>query len=247
MNERWVRTELRFLRAYAVVMSLAAAILMVIAVRADTTTASFDAITVHRINVTDADGKIRLALFRKQWEPPIILGGKAYPERSGPPDAGLMFYNDQGDELGGLVYGGRRGADRAVSHGQSLTFDAYRQDKVVQLMQDQEGTARTAGLIVNDRPNISLTKVIPLLDRLKAMHKGGLDAAYRKLVAAGDIGHPRLFVGTSHRTASIALKDKEGRTRLLLSATGKPRIEFLDRAGKVMRTIEPDVTGRADG
>jgi hypothetical protein len=106
MNERWVRTELRFLRVYAVVMSLAAAILLVIAVHADTTTASFDAITVHRINVTDADGKIRLVLFGKQWEPPIILGGKAYPERSGQPDAGLMFYNDQGDELGGLVYGG---------------------------------------------------------------------------------------------------------------------------------------------
>jgi hypothetical protein len=116
-------------------------------------------------------------------------------------------------------------------------------------MQNQEGTARTAGLIVNDRPNISLTKVIPLLDRLKAMHKAGLDVAYRKLAASGDIGHPRLFVGTSHRTASIALKDKEGRTRLLLSvsATGKPRIEFLDRAGKVMRTIELNVTGRADG
>ena len=31
--------------------------------------------------------------------------------------------------------------------------------------------------------------------------------AYQKLVAAGDIGHPRLFVGTSHKSASVALKD----------------------------------------
>ncbi|MDE2467051.1 MAG: hypothetical protein KGO02_25545 [Alphaproteobacteria bacterium] len=245
MSERWVQAELRFLRGYAVVMSLVAAVFLVAAVRADTTTTSFDTINVHRINVTDADGRTRLALFGKQWEPPIILGGKAYSGRSGPKAAGLMFYNDQGDELGGLVYAGERKASGAISQGQSLTFDAYRQDQVVQLMQDQEGTARTAGLIVNDRPNVSMIKVLRLLGHLKAMSKAEIDAKYRKLVTAGDIGHARLFVGTAHKTASIELKDKDGRTRLLLSvsAAGRPQIKFFDSAGKVIRTIEPDTKG----
>ena len=94
MTERWVQRELRFLRGYAVVMSLAAAVFLVAAVRASTSIVDFDTITVHRINVTDADGKTRLALFGKQWEPPIIIGGKTYAGRSGQQAAGLMFYND---------------------------------------------------------------------------------------------------------------------------------------------------------
>ena len=244
MTERWEQRELRFLRGYAVVMSLAAAVFLIAAVRASTSTVEFDTITVHRINVTDADGKTRLALFGKQWEPPIIIGGKAYAGRSGQQAAGLMFYNDQGDEIGGLIYGGARTKGLAAQS-QSLTFDAYHQDQVVQLMQDQEGSARTAGLIVNDRPNVSIVKALSVLDRFKGRPKKDLDAAYKKLEAAGDIGHPRLFVGTSHKDASVALKDKDGRTRLLLSvsASGVPRIEFLDATGRVVRTIMPKTQG----
>jgi hypothetical protein len=134
-----------------------------------------------------------------------------------------------------------------VSQSQSLTFDAYHQDQVVQLMQDQEGSTRTVGLIVNDRPNVSIVKALSVVDRLKGRSKKDVEVAYKKLVAAGDIGHPRLFVGTRHRAAAVALKDRNGRTRLLLSvsASGTPRIEFLDRAGKVVRTIMPETKGEA--
>src|SRR6185312_5421194 len=65
---------------------------------------SFDEIDVHRINVVEPDGTLRLAISDQDRFPGLIIEGKEYPH----PDrkaAGMLFYNNQGTEAGGLIFG----------------------------------------------------------------------------------------------------------------------------------------------
>jgi len=70
--------------------------------------ANFDQITVHRINVVEPDGTLRLVISNHAALPGIIVHGKEQPFPR--PQAGMLFYNDEGSENGGLIFGGRRNA-----------------------------------------------------------------------------------------------------------------------------------------
>lgn len=101
-----------------------------------------------------------------------------------------MFYNEEGEECGGLIYGGARG-----NNGASLTFDKYKQDQVVQLVHEQDKGLK--GMIVSDRPNHSLAET---LDKTQDIRKKiGDSVAQRKaleqLAADGFFGRQRLLVG----------------------------------------------------
>src|SRR6202011_4343101 len=83
----------------------------------------FDEVTVHRLRIVDASGATRLLLPGKPI-PEGTINGKQLPRIGGPrEDAGLLFYNDNGDEQGGLTYSGAKG-----EQGAALTFDAWQQD-----------------------------------------------------------------------------------------------------------------------
>src|SRR5215831_9625613 len=86
---------------------------------------SFDEIDVRRINVREPDGTLRLVISNRARLPGVIERGQELPkaERS---QAGMLFYNDEGTENGGLVFGGRRNAQGQVADsGGMLTFDRY--------------------------------------------------------------------------------------------------------------------------
>ncbi|MGE5837330.1 MAG: hypothetical protein ACM4AI_22850, partial [Acidobacteriota bacterium] len=59
---RNLRQEMRFLRGYAIVSSLALITLSVAAFRQATRPASLGEVNVERINVVDADGTLRLVI-----------------------------------------------------------------------------------------------------------------------------------------------------------------------------------------
>ena len=87
-------------------------------------TRSFDEIDVRRINVREPDGTLRLLISNRARLPDVIERGKELPkiERS---QAGMLFYNDEGTENGGLVFGGRRNVQGEVTDsGGMLTFAA---------------------------------------------------------------------------------------------------------------------------
>ena len=90
--------------------------------------ASFDEIDVGRINVREPDGTLRLVLSSKAQFPGLYFEGKEYehPNRS---TAGLLFFNDEGTESGGLIYGGAKDADGGVDAYSHLSFDQYEQDQ----------------------------------------------------------------------------------------------------------------------
>lgn len=174
----------------------------------------FNEISVQRINVVEPDGTLRMVISNHAKLPGVIVRGKEQPpfER---PQAGVLFFNDEGSENGGLIFGGRRNQKgEVVDSGGSLTFDKYDANQIVQLMGVDDKEDRLAGLIVSD----SLT---------------GNDTRRRVWVGRRDDG-----------TASIALSDSKGKKRILMEvkSDGSSSLSFLDADGKVLNQLTPTNT-----
>jgi hypothetical protein len=170
----------------------------------------FDEITVHRINVVEPDGTLRMVISNHARLPGIIVRGKEQLfER---PQAGMLFYNDEGSENGGLIFGGQRNAKgEVVDSGGSLSFDKYDANQIVQLVGVDDHEDKFAGLVVSDS-------------------------------APGGHNHRRVWVGRGDDGAAVvSLMDDKGRKRIALevAADGTPRLSFLDAEGKVVNEIIP--------
>ena len=127
----------RAIGAYAAVMTLAALWLGLSAIAPPP--AKFTTIDVQRINVREPDGTLRLTISNHALIPGIIVGKKEYAHLNRP-EAGMIFFNDEGIENGGLVFDGGLKEGRPTNGG-SFTFDRYMQDQTLQLISTED--ART--------------------------------------------------------------------------------------------------------
>jgi hypothetical protein len=234
---RSLRREIRFLRIYALTSSLVLAILCTAAFR-QASTGRFDELTVGRLNVVDADGALRLVLSNKDRMHPGMMDGKLIDRPR--PVAGLLFFNEEGDEVGGLTFTGREVEGRGRANA-GIMFDQFKQDQTIGISYSENDGRRTAGLQVWDRPD---TRLSELIEQLNAANKLADPAERQKAVAAARASAQpaprRLFVGKlPDRSATVALSDAAGKPRLTLTvdAAGNPRIEFLDDAGKVIARL----------
>lgn len=204
----------------------------------------FDEINVHRINIVEPDGKPRVIISNRERMAGLYWGGKEYRHHSRD-EGGFLFFNDDGDEVGGLIFKSRSQGDQYGATSR-LLFDQYKQQETVGLVYADENRQRSAGLHVWDQPDESIFPAIELSDRLtnatndaereklRAEMKQWEDA-YR---AAGGFAE-RFFAGKQLEDSIVKLNDKQGRPRLVLKVDGKgePSVEFLDDAGKVVRRI----------
>lgn len=199
---------------------------------------TLDEIDVHRINVVEPDGTLRMTISNRAQFPGMIIRGKELPHASRNDSAGLIFFNDEGTENGGLIFGGKSQSGHVVNFGH-LSFDQYEQDQVVSLEQSEEDGRRAAGLTINDRPTEALD--FAGLSALEQQPDSPAKTAkLTQLSNAGAFGQPRLFIGKDSAGGSLLnLKDAQGNTRLRLavSAKGEASISFLDDHGKVVRTL----------
>jgi hypothetical protein len=245
------RRELRFLKVYAVVSLALFGFLFFIAAKGQTQKARFGEIDVERINIIEKDGRLRLTISNNERSPGPVIGGLYMKSREGKRGAGLIFFNDKGDECGGMTWGSSE-KDGHIQAEAGLMFDQYNQDQTVGITYDQADAERSAGLHVWERSltpladlarrvnEIELMKESP--ERTEAMKKLREDAA-----AQGLGGAQRVFVGRTEKNESVvSLADAKGRPRILLSvdAADTARIQFLDETGKVIFSL-PD--GRASG
>lgn len=225
------------LGGYAAVMTLAVVWLGLSAVAAPSagTVARYDTLDVQRINVREPDGTLRLTISNSARIPGVIVGGKEHPHPNRH-EAGMIFYNDQGDENGGLVFDG--GLKNGIpTNGGSLTFDRYRQDQTLQMLSAETGKDRKVGVIVNDRPDRPLDleavgrirALPPGPERDRLMREGGFDSARRVWLGRDEKGE-----------AALVLSDVQGRPRLTLGvrADGTPGVRLIDAAGKVTRELK---------
>jgi hypothetical protein len=111
---------------------------------------TFDEITVHRINVVEPDGTLRMVISNKADLPGVIVKGKEQPPQDRP-QAGMLFYNDEGSENGGLIFGGRKDSSgNVVDSGGSLSFDKYGANQIVQIAGVDDKTDHFAGMAIRD-------------------------------------------------------------------------------------------------
>ncbi len=199
----------RFLVIYSCVLAGVFAFMMLTGFTSSGRT-SFDEITVHRINVVEPDGTLRMVISNHAKLPGIIVRGKEQPLAR--PQAGMLFYNDEGSENGGLIFGGRRNArGEIIDSGGSLSFDKYGANQIVQLAGVDDKEDRFAGLIVTDSPT-------------------GTEVHRRVWVGRGEDG-----------AATVALMDTNGKSRIVMEvrADGTPGLSFLDADGKVVNQMSP--------
>src|SRR6059036_1754830 len=130
-----------FLRLYVVVSSLALVFLTTAALRQAGKPQNLGEITVERINIVDANGTLRMVIANKDRMHPGVMDGKVLQRPR--PYAGLIFFNDQGNEAGGLILTGHeQNGTRAADAG--LMFDQLGQDQTIGFDYTEENGRRTA-------------------------------------------------------------------------------------------------------
>lgn len=196
----------------------------------------FTEIDVERINIVEPNGMLRMTLSDAARAPGWVIGGKLIPGR--PKTAGMIFFNDEGTEDGGLIFGGRKeqnGKYSAVGH---LSFDQYNEDQVINLEYSEDNGLRKEGLAINDQPDMPLAEMIPRQQQIMKMPAGpARDSALRGL-AKGSAR--RVFLGrATDKSAIVQLSDAHSRPRLrlIVDSSGTASIEFLDDNGHVARRI----------
>lgn len=198
----------RFLAIYAGVLTATFAVTVLCGFASRS--GHFDTIQAQRIDIVEPDGTLRMVISDHAHLPGIIVRGKEQAfER---PQAGMLFYNDEGSENGGLIFGGHRNAKGEVSDsGGSLSFDRYNANQIVQLLGVDDHEDRMAGLVVSDSPENAS-------------------------------GHRRIWLGRGDDgAATLALMDAAGRKRLVFEvpAQGDPRLLLLDTNGNVIQRLAP--------
>jgi hypothetical protein len=171
----------------------------------------FDEVDVQRLNVREPDGTLRMVVSNRARLPGVIVRGKEHPPVDRP-QAGMLFYNDEGTENGGLIFGGHRNANgEVIDSGAALSFDRYGSNgQFVQLAGVDDSKNHIVGLVLSDTDATTSS---------------------RRVV----IGHDKEGV------ASVSLMDRNGRKRIVLQVTsdGTPDLSFIDADGKVVERLGP--------
>jgi hypothetical protein len=205
--------------------------------------ASFDQITVHRINIVEPDGTTRMVLSDNAEFPGAYYMGKEYP-RTDRDATGMLFNNEEGTENGGLIFGGKKDANGITHSWGHLSFDEYNRDQTLAMESDSDGSSRNTYYSVSDddTPWSITPEFSAEWQRIKALPQGPKRTAAIKTFRAKYPGGivMRAYLGRNREKASVlSLRDQQGRERLVarVAANGEPTLEFLDEHGKVVRSF----------
>src|SRR5215467_3457634 len=214
--------DVRFLKRYAVVMT---ALLVVTATAAFTRSAheKFTEIDVERINVVEPDGHYRMVISNRPRSIGPIYKGEPFGYKGGG-RPGIIFFNDEGTENGGLTFtgsscadsvavtAGRRCAKGDYSASTHMSFDQFNQDQVLNLDYRDENGRRLIGFSVNDRANLDIHDFVMQRDSILQIADTAARRAAMAALQAPRNGSPlaaqRLFIGRAEdRSAIVNLRD----------------------------------------
>jgi hypothetical protein len=110
-----IERDLRFLKIYAGVSTLICAVFFGLVFKS-AGAKKFEEIDVERMNIVEADGKLRMVLSNQSRQHPGAMDGITYVERRGKRPPGLMFFNEK--EMRSEAWFLTAGSARALSQGQ---------------------------------------------------------------------------------------------------------------------------------
>ena len=182
-----LRRDVRLLKIYALCSTTAFFVFALAAFARPMLTASkakFDEIDVERINVVEKDGKLRLVISNRERSPGPIAYGKpfGYPGGSRP---GMIFFNDEGSENGGLTFTGQQGTDGKYSSTVHMSFDQFNEDQVIVLQYADENGVQRKGLSILDRANVPILELVKQQEALQKMPAGpAKDSAMKRFLTS---------------------------------------------------------------
>jgi hypothetical protein len=234
----------RFLAIYSGILTIALAVIVLTGFAESRQKQTFDEITVHRINIVEPDGTLRMVLSNKTDFPGIIIKGKETPH-PGRSTAGMLFFNDEGTENGGLIFGGSKDKSGKVTSYGHLSFDQYEQDQVFSIDAQQENGQRTSELRMIDEPDHPLTQELDEASRIAKLPKDQQEAASKQSRATTPHAETRIQLGRADdKSVALRLKDVQGRDRLVIRVQpdGTPVLQLLDENGKVTSQLPPSAS-----
>jgi len=241
-----MQRELQRLKWYAGILTMLLVAIGLFAFSGISDIGRFKEISVERINILESNGQLRMVISNKSRSPEVLAYGKSFtPPIPGGNRPGLVFYNDEGTEDGGLVFMGGKdstGKYHATGH---LSFDQYNQNQVLYLTYADDNGDQNTGLHIDDwqtsppfwqwRADYKKAQQLPdgpakeeLLKKLMEPKMG------QKAVAQ------RVFVGKDDsKTAMVTLADRMGKPRLqlLVDSNGVAKLNFLDQQGKITYSL----------
>lgn len=239
------RGEPRLLKSYAVFVTALLGPLGLAAFRQEAPRARFSEIDVERINIVEPDGKLRMVISNRPRSIGPIYQGKPFGYQGGG-RPGIIFFNDEGTENGGLTFAGKRGDDGKYAASSGFSFDQFNQDQVVYLQYADENGRRRMGLTIADRADANIYDLINERDAIEKLPDASARAAALRKWQEPRDGVPlfaqRVYVGRDATKAAVVdLSDPSGKPRLRLKvdAQGEPSLEFLDEEGHVILRL-PD-------
>jgi len=240
--------ELIFLRSFAVATVIGMILISSSAFKQFGNT-KFSEIDVERINIIEKNGTVKMIITNVDRFPngkEMINNKPTNEDRK--KRSGLLFFNEDGIECGGLIYDGKRSAN-GHSSGLSLTYDQYDGDQVMQLLtQDQgQGNKRfvSSGLMFNDRPSKEsqqqTARIMKELDELGKKDPKAAEEKYKAYEAQGLVGGaPRIMLGKSRsENNGLFLFDNKGMPRAMfyVDKDNQAKLDFYDDKGQTIASF----------
>ncbi|HEV7780057.1 MAG TPA: hypothetical protein VGO58_02270, partial [Chitinophagaceae bacterium] len=186
----------------------------------------FDELDVKRLNLIEEDGKTSLIIANKKKLPGAITNGRVLSDAKGQRGPGLLFYNDEGDECGGYLFG---------NWGTHFSMDQLKQDQAVYMQVingNKDEPLRTAGFWVTPQSYLLSSDVMDRkMDSINTItDKSERDKARTNLLQGLD-KYNKAFMGKNRDDdTGLFLFDKNFNTRMRLyvDTLGNPKLEFID-------------------
>ena len=182
----------------------------------DTGKQRFEEITVGRLNIAGPNGVNRIVLAHEMPQAPFQ--GEMLQRTVPPGLAGMIFCAPNGDEVGGI------GVSGSPKGGHTLLALDYRNTplEAIGLVTHYSPDKQSAGLVVMDNPR-GLVDV----KKLKANDEAEVKRLQAMMV-------DRISLGVEGHNARLAIKDGNGKVRIIIGVTEKdvPEIKMLDENGK---------------
>jgi hypothetical protein len=172
-----------------------------------TVSARFDTVSVRRLDIVDENGRTRLLLGNSSRFPDFEFHGRKF-KRSIKDAAGMVFFDGNGEENGGLVFA-KLGDDDIAN----LTFDfTYQPTDGIRIIKREsvDGKNWSAGFNILDR---------------RPYTPGQLESSQ---------GVQRISLEDDNQDARLIISDAEGhpRIRIGVDKAGQPSIEMLNTEGR---------------
>lgn len=237
-EEKRMERKINFLTAYAVLSSIVFAYFLWSSFIGQNDNQIIDELSIKKLNVIGEDGSLRMVLSNETRQHPGRMDGKDFPQRERP--AGIIFFNNLGDECGGII-ANVSSEDNGTNSGMSFTMDNFRDDQVIQILNDEtyeNGNAQIQrGLTINEFPVGSsivarnakfdeLEKITDPKERDEKMNELWKEEGSKK----------RLFVGRNRNNDSgLFLYDANGepRMKIYVDKDGNPKIQTISENGDI--------------